>query len=75
MDVGGISSVSNYLQQIVEIRKQQSEVDAQVAESMRRVRQQVVDQGLQDGNKQAERINEIKRTGLQSHGGSIDVWA
>ncbi|KIF83341.1 hypothetical protein [Noviherbaspirillum autotrophicum] len=75
MDVGGISSVSNYLQQIVEIRKQQSEVDAQVAESMRRVRQQVVDQGLQDGNKQAERINEIKRTGLQPHGGSIDVWA
>ncbi|HWJ93625.1 MAG TPA: hypothetical protein VNT33_02815 [Telluria sp.] len=75
MDVGGTSSVTNYMQQVVEIRKQQGEVDAQVAESIRRARQQVVDQGLQDGNKQAERINEIKRTALQAHGGSIDVWA
>ncbi|MGE5621938.1 MAG: hypothetical protein ACM3WS_02125 [Bacillota bacterium] len=76
MGIGATSSVASYLQQVVEIRKQQSEVDAQIAESMRRARQQVVDQNLQDGNKQAERVNEIKRAGLQARSsGGIDVWA
>lgn len=76
MGIGGTTSVASYLQQMAEIRKQQGEVDAAVAESMRRARQQVVDQNLQEGNKQAERVNEIKRATLQAaHGSAIDVWA
>ena len=76
MSISATSSVSTYLQQLTEIRKEQSQVDAEVGESIRRARQEVVDQNLQDGNKQAERVNEIKREGLQARGGGgIDVWA
>lgn len=76
MSISATSSVSTYLQQLTEIRKEQSQVDAEVGESIRRARQEVVDQNLQDGNKQAERVNEIKRAGLQARGGGgIDVWA
>ena len=76
MSISAASSVSTYLQQLTEIRKEQSQVDAEVGESIRRARQQVVDQNLQEGNKQAERVNEIKRAGLQARsGGGIDVWA
>lgn len=76
MSISATSSVSIYLQQLTEIRKEQSQVDAEVGESIRRARQQVVDQNLQDGNKQAERVNDIKRAGLQARsGGGIDVWA
>lgn len=75
MGISATSSASNYLQQLTDIQKQQGQVDAAVAESMHRARQQVVEQNLQDGSKQAERVNEIKRAGLKAHGGSIDVWA
>lgn len=75
MSIDATSSVSTYFQQQTEIQKQQSQVDAAVGESIRRARQQVVDQTLQDHNKQAELVTEVKRAGLQAHGGSIDVWA
>lgn len=76
MGISATSSVATHLQQQSEIRKQQGQVDAELADSVRRARQQVVDQNLQDRNRQAERVNEIKKTGLQARsGGSIDVWA
>jgi hypothetical protein len=70
-----VADVVTRLQQLSEIRLQQIEVDIEVAESIRRVRQQAVDQSFQDLSKQAERINEIKKAELQTRSGSIDVWA
>lgn len=77
MSVSATSSVAAYLQQRSEIRQQQNQVDAEVAESTRRARQQVVDQNLQDSTLQAERVNEIKKAALEMRGsgGGIDVWA
>lgn len=69
-----VANVTNHLQQLSETRKQQIEVDLEVGESTRRARQQAVDQSLENLNKQAERVNEIKKTGLQVRG-SVDVWA
>lgn len=71
-----VAHVATHLQQLNDLRQQQIQVDLEVGESIRRVRQQAVDQSLQDSTKQAERVNEIKKTGLQARtGGSIDVWA
>lgn len=70
-----VTSVASPLQQLSELRQQQVETDLQVGESMRRVRQQVVDQSFRDLTAQVERVNEIKQTALQARGGGIDVWA
>lgn len=70
-----VTSVASQLQQLSELRQQQVETDLQVGESMRRVRQQVVDQSFRDLTAQVERVNEIKQTALQARGGGIDVWA
>lgn len=72
-----VANVITHLQQLSERRQQQVQVDLQVGDSIRSARQQAVDQSMQDSNKQAERVNEIKSAGLQarSGGGSIDVWA
>lgn len=69
------SSVATQLQQLHERRQQQVEVDLQVGESIRRVRQNVVDQSFQDLTKQVERVSEIKQTALQARSSGIDVWA
>jgi hypothetical protein len=71
-----VSNVASHLQQLNEVRQQQVDVDLQVGESTRRVRQQVIDQSFQDLAKQGERVNEIKKTTLEARsGGGIDVWA
>lgn len=78
MSIGTASyanSVATQLQQLHERRQQQVEVDLQVGESIRRVRQNVVDQSFQDLTKQVERVSEIKQTALQARSSGIDVWA
>lgn len=76
IDTGSYAnSVATQLQQLHERRQQQVEVDLQVGESIRRVRQNVVDQSFQDLTKQVERVAEIKQTALQARSSGIDVWA
>lgn len=70
-----VSTVAAHLQQQNELWKQQVQVDLDVGESVRRARQQSVEQSMQDLSKQAERLTEIKRTGLEMRGVKIDVWA
>lgn len=70
-----VSNVASHLQQLSESRQQQVEIDLQVGESTRRVRDQAVERAMQDNSKQAERVMEIKKNALQSSGGGIDVWA
>lgn len=70
-----VANVATRLQQLSDLRQQQIQVDLEVGESIRSARQQAVDQTLQDSTKQAERVNEIKKAGLQARTGSINVWA
>lgn len=72
----GIENIAARLQQLADLRQQQVQIDLEVGESTRRARAQAVDQAMQDTQKQAELVNEIKRTAIQLRsGGGIDVWA
>lgn len=70
-----VADVATRLQQLNDLRQQQAQVDIEVGESMRRVRQQAVDQSFENLSKQVELVNEIKKAGLQTRSGGIDVWA
>lgn len=71
----GIASIAAHLEQLGQLRQQQTELNLQVGESIRHARQQAAERSLQDLSKQVERVNEITRTALQTRSGSIDVWA
>lgn len=70
-----VADVATRLQQLNDLRQQQAQVDIEVGESMRRVRQQAVDQSFENLSKQVELVNEVKKAGLQTRSGGIDVWA
>ena len=75
MNVSSASSVMSYLQQQASIQKQHNELDANVAESITRARQDAVDRTLEENNKISEQVSEIKRAAVKAQGGGIDVWA
>ena len=70
-----VASVATQLQQLHELRQEQTQVDLQAGEQIKRAREQAVDQSMQDLNKQVERVTEIKKAAIQARSGSIDVWA
>jgi uncharacterized protein YabE (DUF348 family) len=70
-----VSNVASHLQQLTELRQQQTEVDLEAGEKIRQARDEAVEQSMQILTKQVERVTEIKKAALQLRSGGIDVWA